>query len=131
MSRGTPRSPDEPSAPLGAPTCDAALVAAFRFLGKRWSGLVLGTLASGPAGFAELSRAVSGISDSVLAERLVELQGAALVTRRVDAGPPVTVNYALSESGSALVPVLHQLGSWAREFLSSPGPSEESLASRQ
>lgn len=127
MSRPAPSDPSISQPAVVAPSCDAALVAAFRFLGKRWSGLVLGRLASGPAGFAELSRAVSGISDSVLAERLVELQGAALVTRCVAPGPPVTVSYALTESGSALVPVLHQLGAWASEYLSPPSLADESL----
>ncbi|MDE3107231.1 MAG: helix-turn-helix transcriptional regulator [Acidobacteriota bacterium] len=100
-----------------APACDAALVHAFGLLGKRWNGILLGTLADGAAGFAELGRAVVGISDSVLAERLVELQGAGLISRQVEPGPPVTVAYQLTPSGEALVPVLAQLGAWARANL--------------
>ena len=46
--------------------CDAALARAFGFLGKRWNGVILGTLISGPAGFSELKRAINGISDSML-----------------------------------------------------------------
>lgn len=38
--------------------CDAALARAFDFLGKRWSGVLLGTLLTGPAGFSELKRAL-------------------------------------------------------------------------
>lgn len=100
-----------------APACDAALVSAFGLLGKRWNGLLLGTLANGAVGFAELGRGVTGISDSVLAERLVELQGAGLISRQVEPGPPVTVIYQLTDSGVALVPVLNQLEQWARENL--------------
>ena len=100
-----------------APACDAALFRAFALLGKRWSGVILGTLAHGPAGYAELARAVDGICDSVLAERLGELARAGLVVRTVAPGPPVAVTYQLSDAGAALVPVLHGLGAWATEHL--------------
>lgn len=100
-----------------SPACDAALVSAFGLLGKRWNGILLGTLTAGPAGFAELGRGAHGISDSVLAERLVELQGAGLLTRHVAPGPPVTVTYGLTEAGAALVPVLEQLSAWASAHL--------------
>ncbi|MCU1363550.1 MAG: putative transcriptional regulator, ArsR family [Acidimicrobiaceae bacterium] len=93
--------------------CDEALVRAFQILGKRWSGVILGTLANGTLGFAELRRQVIGISDSVLAERLVELHTAGLVERDVRPGPPVSVTYQLSGGGAALVPALHALSAWA------------------
>jgi DNA-binding HxlR family transcriptional regulator len=76
---------------LDADSCarsDAALARAFQLLGKRWTGLVLGTLSGGPTGFRALTRAVEGISDSVLADRLAELTDAGLVIRTVDDGPP-------------------------------------------
>jgi DNA-binding HxlR family transcriptional regulator len=97
--------------------CDAALARAFAFLGKRWSGVILGTLVSGPAGFAELRRAVGGISDSVLSERLTELTGAGLIQRTVEEGPPIAVAYALTASGKALLPALDELTTWASENL--------------
>jgi DNA-binding HxlR family transcriptional regulator len=101
--------------------CDRALVRAFEFLGKRWSGVVLGTLISGPAGYRELSRAIDGISDSVLSDRLSALVGAGLVSRTVDEGPPLSVEYALTERGRALVPALEELGRWAEEHLPESG----------
>jgi DNA-binding HxlR family transcriptional regulator len=94
-------------------TCDAALTRAFAFLGKRWNGVLLGALVQGPAGYAELKRAVSGISDSVLSERLSELAGVGLVRRVVDDGPPVSVTYHATDAGQALVPTLQALTSWA------------------
>src|ERR1700742_1632906 len=92
--------------------CDAALTRAFQFLGKRWNGVLLGNLVQGPAGFAELKRAVTGISDSVLSERLSELCGAGLVERQVDPGPPVSVTYHVTPAGQALVPALEALTAW-------------------
>ena len=98
-------------------TCDAALSRAFSFLGKRWNGVLLGALVQGPAGFAELKRAVGGISDSVLSERLSELTGAGLVLRTVDEGPPVAVSYRATEAGEALIPALEALPAWAEANL--------------
>src|SRR5690349_20146154 len=97
--------------------CSSALARAFGFLGKRWNGVLLGTLMQGPAGFAELKRAVTGISDSVLSDRLSELTRAGLLVREVDEGPPLKVSYALSESGQALVPALEALQLWGSEHL--------------
>ena len=100
--------------------CDrgnAALGRAFEFLGKRWNGVLLGTLRNGPAGFRELSRAVDGISDSVLSDRLSDLGAAGLITRTVDEGPPLAVAYALTDRGRALLPALEQITLWAQEHL--------------
>ncbi len=97
--------------------CDAALARAFSFLGKRWNGVLLGTLVQGPAGFAQLKRAVNGISDSVLSERLSELVGAGLLRRTVSDGPPVAVSYEVTACGQALVPALTALTTWATENL--------------
>lgn len=96
---------------------DVALARAFRVLGKRWSGLVIGSLSTGAAGFRELSRAVDGISDSVLSDRLSQLTEVGLVVRTVEAGPPVSVSYRLTDAGRALVPALEQISRWADEHL--------------
>ena len=97
--------------------CDDALARAFGFLGKRWNVLIIGVLAGGPATFTGLRRAVGGISDSVLSDRLSELAAVGLVHRAVDEGPPVAVSYQLTDAGRSLKPVLEQLTAWARESL--------------
>jgi DNA-binding HxlR family transcriptional regulator len=98
------------------PAADA-LASAFRFLGKRWNAVVLGHLSAGPAGFRELSRAIEGISDSVLSDRLVDLAEGGLITRTVDEGPPLAVSYELTDRGRALMPALEQIALWARDHL--------------
>jgi len=95
--------------------CDSALTLAFSVLGKRWNGLILGVLGSGPASFGVLRKAVTGISDTVLSERLSELAEAGLIRRSVTDGPPVSVSYELTPSGIDLSPLLTKLASWARE----------------
>jgi DNA-binding HxlR family transcriptional regulator len=111
-TRRTVRVPNE-----ACVSADAALVRAFDLLGKRWTGVVLGTLSGGPAGFRALARAVDGISDSMLSDRLGELSNAGLVTRTVTEGPPLSVRYGLTDSGRALLPALEQIGRWAEEYL--------------
>jgi DNA-binding HxlR family transcriptional regulator len=66
-----------------------------------------------------LARAVEGISDSVLSDRLSALCDAKLVTRNVDEGPPISVAYELTDTGRALLPALEQISRWAEEHLSS------------
>jgi DNA-binding HxlR family transcriptional regulator len=90
---------------------------AFDLLGRRWTGVVLGTLSGGATGFRALSRAVEGISDSMLSDRLSALCKAGLVTRSVDEGPPISVAYELTDAGSALLPALEQISRWAEEHL--------------
>jgi DNA-binding HxlR family transcriptional regulator len=98
--------------------CDAAVTLAFSVLGKRWNGMIIDALGGGSLSFVALRRAVGGISDAVLSDRLSELATADLVARDVETGPPVTVSYALTDAGRRLVPILAQLGDWADENLS-------------
>ena len=109
------RSEDETA--VDVHTCDAGLSRAFELLGKRWNGVILGTLSSGPAGFAELRRGVGSITDSVLSDRLAELSDAGLITRKVTDTRPPGVSYELSAAGCALLPALDQLAAWASENL--------------
>jgi DNA-binding HxlR family transcriptional regulator len=98
-------------------SADATLTRAFDVLGKRWTGVILATLRRDAVGFRLLSRAIPGISDSVLSDRLSELTSAGLIVRSVDAGPPVSVSYSLTEAGVALLPALEQIGRWADQYL--------------
>ncbi|MGB3731995.1 winged helix-turn-helix transcriptional regulator [Microbacterium sp.] len=100
--------------------CDAAVTLAFSVLGKRWNGMIVSSLGAGPASFVSLRRAVSGISDTVLSDRLTELAQTGLVSRSVDAGPPIAVSYSLTGSGRRLLPILGQLGEWASANLELP-----------
>jgi DNA-binding HxlR family transcriptional regulator len=103
--------------PAGCSRADASLARAFVFLGRRWNAAVLGALHDGPAGFRELSRSIEGISDSVLSNRLSSLTEAGLLTRTVDEGPPISVTYALTDAGRALMPALHEISRWATQHL--------------
>lgn len=103
-----------------APVCDSAITLAFSVLGKRWNGMILSVLGGGVTSFVGLRKAVSGISDTVLAERLLELTELGLVSRAVTDGPPVSVRYELTAAGAELVPTISQLGQWAKRNLRKP-----------
>ena len=96
---------------------DGAITRVFQLLGKRWTGPIVAVLTGGPAYFTDLRRAIPGISERMLSDRLTELGAAGLLVREVDEGPPLRVSYRLTESGKALGPALRELGAWAQVHL--------------
>ncbi|MEV8565786.1 helix-turn-helix domain-containing protein [Streptomyces sp. NPDC051322] len=94
-----------------------AITRVFELLGKRWTGLIVAVLMQQPVYFADLRRAIPGISERMLSDRLTELALAGLLVREVDEGPPLRVSYRLTEAGKALGPALHELGLWAESYL--------------
>ncbi|MEE1754624.1 winged helix-turn-helix transcriptional regulator [Streptomyces sp. SP18CS02] len=105
---------------------DEGITRVFQLLGKRWTGMIVAVLLQRPAYFAELRRAIPGISERMLSDRLVELGAALLVVREVDEGPPLRVSYRLTEAGAALEPALRELGRWAEKHL----PEDAAAAAR-
>ncbi|MET8807979.1 helix-turn-helix domain-containing protein [Streptomyces sp. NPDC004546] len=101
---------------------DDGITRVFQLLGKRWSGPIVAVLVEQPAHFADLRRAVPGISERMLSDRLAELGAAGLVLREVDEGPPLRVSYRLTEAGAALEPALRELGEWAKVHLPDAPP---------
>ncbi|MFE6946455.1 winged helix-turn-helix transcriptional regulator [Streptomyces chartreusis] len=102
---------------------DDSIIRVFTLLGKRWTGLILYVLLQQAVRFAELHRAVPGISARMLSARLTELGMAGLVFRDVDEGPPLRVSYRLTKAGAALEPALKELEAWAEQHLPRSGSS--------
>ncbi|MFJ7147188.1 winged helix-turn-helix transcriptional regulator [Streptomyces sp. NPDC100445] len=96
---------------------DDGITRVFQLLGKRWSGPIVAVLVEQPAYFTDLRRAVPGISERMLSDRLAELGAAGLVLREVDDGPPLRVSYRLTTAGAALEPALRELAEWAKVHL--------------
>lgn len=90
--------------------------AAIELIGKRWTGAILCALTEGPLRFGELARAVPGLSDRLLSQRLRELEDEGLVERVVESATPVRVTYSLTEKGAGLGPAITELKSWARRW---------------
>jgi DNA-binding HxlR family transcriptional regulator len=90
--------------------------AAIELIGKRWTGAIVCALTERPLRFGELAKAVPGLSDRLLSQRLRELEDADVVGREVEAGSPVRVTYSLTEKGAELRPAIAELRSWARRW---------------
>ena len=90
--------------------------AAIELIGKRWTGAIVCALTEGPLRFGELGRAVPGLSDRLLSQRLRELEEEGLVEREVEPGTPVRVSYSLTEVGAELGPAIGELKAWAKRW---------------
>jgi DNA-binding HxlR family transcriptional regulator len=90
--------------------------AAIELIGKRWTGAIVCALTEGPMRFGELAKAVPGLSDRLLSQRLRELEEEGLVEREVEAGTPVRVTYSLTAIGAQLGPSIRELRAWAKQW---------------
>ena len=77
-----------------------AAVEALNVFGSRWTIEILSTLyIAGPRRFNQLKTLLAGISSRTLSDKLRFLVEEELVIRKVDDGPPIRVEYILSEHG--------------------------------
>lgn len=90
---------------------------AVELVGRRWTGAILRVLMDRPMRFSEVSQAVPSLSDRLLSARMKELEARGIVERTVHSGPPVRVEYRLSEMGRELGPALEHLQQWAQRWL--------------
>ena len=82
-------------------------------IGGKWPMLVLCHLSFGDHRFTQLLGAIPDISQRMLTQTLRRLEEDGLVIRTVTAEVPPRVDYALSESGKSLLPVLQDLLHWS------------------
>lgn len=75
-------------------------------LSGKWTTLIFRDLLSGPRRYNELMRSLAGISPRMLAERLRMLETEGLVSRHVFPTNPPTTEYALTEAGARMGPVI-------------------------
>ena len=79
--------------------------------------LVIRDLAEGRARFCELERSLEGISPRTLSLRLRALEEEGIVERQTYPEVPPRVEYALTEKGRALVPIVETMRVYGREWL--------------
>ncbi|MFD9701024.1 winged helix-turn-helix transcriptional regulator [Lentzea sp. NPDC059081] len=84
-------------------------------IGDKWSLLVVGALQAGPLRFGELEKHVTGVSQRMLTLTLKHLVEDGLVSRTAYAEVPPRVEYAVTELGRTLVPLVIALAEWALE----------------
>ncbi|MBV2247927.1 MAG: helix-turn-helix transcriptional regulator [Lentimicrobium sp.] len=86
-------------------------------LSGKWKFHILGTLIEGNRlGFMDLLREVKGIGTKMLSKELQDLEMNHLVSRTVMKTKPITVEYAITEYGSTLSPLINELAKWGIEY---------------
>lgn len=85
---------------------------ALAVVGPKWTLLIVRHLLDGPRRYTEIERALGRANPKMITVRLRELEGAGLLTRTSYPEIPPRVEYALTERGRALRPVVEALGSW-------------------
>ncbi|WP_415281417.1 winged helix-turn-helix transcriptional regulator [Candidatus Nitrososphaera sp. FF02] len=81
----------------------------WRILGRRWTFLILWNLENKAMRFNELKKALGGIANTVLSDRLAELEGEGLVARNVVQG---RTEYGLTAGARELQTILREMGRW-------------------
>ncbi|HLH64568.1 MAG TPA: helix-turn-helix domain-containing protein [Solirubrobacteraceae bacterium] len=98
---------------------------ALDLVGDKWTLLIARDLMSGPRRFVELQRVLPGISTEQLRSRLNRMVADGLLTRSRYREVPPRVDYALTDRGRELAPVLGELARWGwRWAWSEPRASE-------
>src|SRR5947209_18558249 len=96
-------------------TCPVCLTA--EIICGKWTLLLVRDLAEGRSRFSELERSLAGISPRTLSLRLRALEEAEIVERKTFPEVPPRVEYALTEKGRALLPLIEDMRSFGREWL--------------
>src|SRR5215208_5883960 len=94
----------------------------------KWTMLLIRDLAEDRARFCEHERSLAGISPRTLSLRLRALEEAGIVERRTFAEVPPRVEYALTDKGRALLPLIDDMRRYGREWLGANGGSREPVA---
>ncbi|WP_019240982.1 MULTISPECIES: winged helix-turn-helix transcriptional regulator [Bacillus] len=86
----------------------------IEFIGKRWMGIIIYHLLSGPKRYHELLAEIHGISDRLLAERLRDLENEGLVIKKVSKSSPRKVEYELTDRGKELEEIIQAILKWVK-----------------
>lgn len=89
----------------------------FELLGKRWTGLIIYVLLSGPKRFSEINAIIPDLSKRVLTERMKELEENGIVLRHVIPERPVRTEYLLTKKGTELGKILGPISQWANNWI--------------
>ncbi|MEP7350414.1 MAG: helix-turn-helix domain-containing protein [Sphingorhabdus sp.] len=84
-------------------------------IGSKWASLIICMLEQSPKRFNELGRMIPDVSKRMLTRTLRELERDGIVVRTVLPTTPVAVQYALSELGHSVLPLIWKLIDWAQE----------------
>lgn len=96
------------------PACPVATT--VQLIGNKWKLLIMRNLRVRPWRFNELQKSLEGISQKVLTESLRSMESDGIVTRTVYPEVPPRVEYALSELGESMRPIIDAMEAWGIEY---------------
>ena len=96
------------------PECPVATTVAL--IGSKWKLLIIRNLLQRPWRFNELKKNLEGISQKVLTDSLRSMEEDGLITSTVYPEVPARVEYALSELGQSLKPILDSMLEWGNMY---------------
>lgn len=107
---------------------ECGVCATAEILCSKWTAIVIRDLAACDSRFCELERSLGGISPRTLSLRLRELEEHGIVERRTFAEVPPRVEYALTEKGRALIPIVDAMRTYGETWLGEPCGQSRSRA---
>ena len=96
------------------PPCPVATT--LMLIGNKWKIFIIQQLMDKPFRFSELRRAIPGISEKVLTDNLRALEKDGLITRTVFPEIPPHTEYALSELGETMRPIIDSMATWGTGY---------------
>lgn len=96
------------------PECPVATTVAL--IGSKRKLLILRNLLARPWRFNELKRDLAGISQKMLTDSLRSMEADGIITRTVYPEVPPRVEYALSELGESMRPVIRSMEEWGKAY---------------
>ena len=109
--------------PVSSP--NPSLSATVKVIGNKWKLLIIGNLLQRPWRFNELRKSLDGISQKVLTTCLRALEEDGLITRTVYPEIPPRVEYALSELGEGMRPVIEAMEAFGNGYADFAAAKEE------
>lgn len=88
-------------------------------IGDKWKVLILRDLLPGKKRFGELKKSIGSVSQKVLTAQLRDMEANGLLTRTVYAEVPPRVEYALTDLGKSLKPILDAMWNWGESYKAS------------
>ena len=96
------------------PACPVATTVAL--IGSKWKLLIIRNLRVRPWRFNELRKDLEGISQKVLTDSLRSLEDDGIITRTVYPEVPPRVEYALSDLGESMRPIIDSMEAWGISY---------------
>lgn len=90
----------------------------LEILGGKWKALIIWNLhLQGVIRYNEFRRLIPNVTQKMLTQQLKELEHYEIVSRHVHPTVPPTVEYQLTELGEKLIPIMHAMDEWGKDYV--------------